>query len=151
MQAGSSEDGKEFAARYAEAVFTAQQTLAEAQRFAKDVKARAAAYGRDGLPVILPGICPIIGATEAEARALEDELTELQVIDYGLGQLSNMLNLDLAGYRLDERLPEDVLPSEDQVNGNKSRFTLVAELVRGERLTIRQIIARLGEGAGTGS
>jgi FMN-dependent oxidoreductase (nitrilotriacetate monooxygenase family) len=148
VQAGSSEDGKEFAARYAEAVFTAQQTLAEAQRFAADVKARAAAYGRDGLPVILPGICPIIGSTEAEARALEDELTELQVIDYGLGQLSTMLNVDLAGYRLDEPLPEEVLPTEDDVNGNKSRFTLVAELVRSERLTIRQIIARLGGGRG---
>jgi len=148
VQAGSSEDGKEFAARYAEAVFTAQQTLAEAQRFAADVKARAAAHGREGLPVILPGICPIIGSTEAEARALEDELTGLQVIDYGLGQLSSMLNVDLAGYRLDEPLPEEVLPTEDDVNGNKSRFTLVAELVRSERLTIRQIIARLGGGRG---
>ncbi|MEY9855700.1 FMN-dependent oxidoreductase (nitrilotriacetate monooxygenase family) [Catenulispora sp. GAS73] len=148
VQAGSSEDGKDFAARYAEAVFTAQQTLAEARRFAADVKARAAAHGRDELPVILPGICPIIGATEAEALALEDELTELQVIDYGLGQLSTMLNVDLAGYRLDEPLPEEVLPTEDQVNGNKSRFTLVAELVRAERLTIRQIIARLGGGRG---
>ena len=58
VQAGSSEDGKEFAARYAEAVFTAQQTLAEAQALLRDLKARAAAYGRDGLPLILPGIVP---------------------------------------------------------------------------------------------
>jgi FMN-dependent oxidoreductase (nitrilotriacetate monooxygenase family) len=148
VQAGSSDDGKEFAARYAEAVFTAQQTLAEAQRFAQEVKDRATAYGREGLPLILPGICPIIGATETEARALEDELTELQVIDYGLNQLSTMLNVDLSGYPLDERLPDHILPGEDAVNGNKSRFTLVADLARTERLTIRQIIARLGGGRG---
>ena len=43
VQAGSSEDGKEFAARYAEAVFTAQQTLADAQAFYADLKRRAAA------------------------------------------------------------------------------------------------------------
>src|ERR1700731_82606 len=38
VQAGSSEDGKEFAARHAEAIFTAQQTLADGQAFYKDVK-----------------------------------------------------------------------------------------------------------------
>jgi FMN-dependent oxidoreductase (nitrilotriacetate monooxygenase family) len=149
VQAGSSEDGKEFAARYAEAVFTAQQTLEDAVTFAKDVKARAASYGRgDQLPLILPGICPVIGSTEAEARQLDEELTNLQVIDYGLAQLSNMLDTDLSGYPLDGPVPEHLLPTEAQVNGNKSRFTLVAELARRERLTIRQIIARLGGGRG---
>ncbi|MCW2920065.1 MAG: putative nitrilotriacetate monooxygenase [Actinomycetia bacterium] len=148
VQAGSSEDGKEFAARYAEAIFTAQQTLADGQTFYKDVKTRAERYGRQpGKVKILPGICPIIGSTEAEALRLEDELTELQVIDYGLAQLSGMLNIDLSGYPLDGPLP-DVLPTEDDVNGNKSRFTLVAELARRDRLTIRQIIARLGGGRG---
>ena len=43
VQAGSSEDGEEFAARYAEAIFTAQQTLADAQEFYADIKRRAAA------------------------------------------------------------------------------------------------------------
>ena len=43
VQAGSSEDGKGLAARYAEAVFTAQQTLGDAQAFYTDLKARAAA------------------------------------------------------------------------------------------------------------
>jgi FMN-dependent oxidoreductase (nitrilotriacetate monooxygenase family) len=43
VQAGSSEDGKQFAARYAEAVFTAQQTLAQGQAFYADLKQRAAA------------------------------------------------------------------------------------------------------------
>src|SRR5690606_29072126 len=63
VQAGSSEDGKEFAAEHAEAIFTAQQTLEEAQSFYSDVKSRLAKYGRhpDELK-ILPGICTIIGA-----------------------------------------------------------------------------------------
>ncbi|WP_406264212.1 LLM class flavin-dependent oxidoreductase [Streptomyces sp. NBC_00191] len=147
VQAGSSEDGKEFAARYAEAVFTAQQTLADGQTFYKDLKSRLAKYDRrpDQLK-ILPGICPVIGATEAEARALEDELTGLQVPEYGLQQLSGMLGTDLSGLPLDGPLPE--LPEERDINGNKSRFTLVADLARRERLTIRQLIARLGGGRG---
>ncbi|MFI8103305.1 LLM class flavin-dependent oxidoreductase [Streptomyces sp. NPDC086023] len=147
VQAGSSEDGKEFAAQYAEAVFTAQQTLADAQAFAKDLRARLPRYGRtDDQLLILPGIAPVIGSTEAEARALEQELTDLQVPEYGLAQLSGMLGTDLTGLPLDGPLPE--LPEEKDINGNKSRFTLVAELARRDGLTLRELIARLGGGRG---
>ncbi|MCK8676087.1 LLM class flavin-dependent oxidoreductase [Streptomyces lichenis] len=147
VQAGSSEDGKEFAARYAEAVFTAQQTLADALAFAGDLRGRLARHGRAEDAVrILPGICPVIGSTEAEARALEQELTDLQVPEYGLAQLSGMLGTDLTGLPLDGPLPE--LPEERDINGNKSRFTLVAELARRDGLTLRQLIARLGGGRG---
>ncbi|MFG2297728.1 LLM class flavin-dependent oxidoreductase [Streptomyces sp. NPDC048603] len=147
VQAGSSEDGKEFAAQYAEAVFTAQQTLADGQTFYKDLKSRLARHGRaeDDL-LVLPGIAPLIGSTEAEARRLEQELTELQVPEYGLAQLSGMLGVDLTGLPLDGRLPD--LPEERDINGNKSRFTLVAELARREDLTLRELIARLGAGRG---
>ncbi|MFI1159363.1 LLM class flavin-dependent oxidoreductase [Streptomyces sioyaensis] len=147
VQAGSSEDGKEFAAEYAEAVFTAQQTLADGQSFYKDLKHRLARYGRSGDDLkILPGICPVIGSTETEARALEQELTDLQVPEYGLAQLSGMLGTDLTGLSLDGPLPE--LPEERDINGNKSRFTLVAELARRDGLTLRELIARLGGGRG---
>ncbi|MGW7432430.1 LLM class flavin-dependent oxidoreductase [Streptomyces sp. NPDC054861] len=147
VQAGSSEDGKEFAARYAEAVFTAQQTLADGQTFYKDLKSRLARYGRDENALkILPGICPVIGSTEAEARALERELTDLQVPEYGLAQLSGMLGTDLTGLPLDGPLPD--LPEERDINGNKSRFTLVAELARRDGLSLRALIARLGGGRG---
>lgn len=147
VQAGSSESGKEFAARYAEAVFTAQQTLADGQTFYKDLKSRLARHGRteDEL-LVLPGIAPVIGATEAEAKALERELTELQVPEYGLAQLSGMLGTDLTGADLDGPLPE--LPEEREINGNKSRFTLVAEIARRDGLTLRELIARLGAGRG---
>ena len=132
VQAGSSEDGKEFAAQYAEAIFTAQQTLIEAQHFYSDVKSRFAKYGRSPEQLkILPGICPIIGRTESEAKEKEQELNELTVPEYGLNQLSNMLNVDLFSYPLDGPLPE--LPSLNDINGNKSRFQLVADLAKREK------------------
>ncbi|MBW7473829.1 LLM class flavin-dependent oxidoreductase [Paenibacillus oenotherae] len=147
VQAGSSEDGKEFAARYAEAIFTAQQTLGEAQRFYADVKGRLGKYGRhpDELK-ILPGISAIIGKTEAEAKEKEQELHELIIPEYGLNQLSNMLKVDLFTYPLDGPLPE--LPNVEEINGNKSRFQLVADLARRDNLTIRQLIQRLAGGRG---
>jgi N-acetyl-S-(2-succino)cysteine monooxygenase len=148
VQAGSSEDGKEFAARYAEAVFTAQQTLADGQAFYSDLKGRLARFGRHPDSIkILPGISPIIGATEAEAKQLEDELNGLIVPEYGLNQLSKMVGTNLFDYPLDGPLPDD-LPTEDQINGNKSRFTLVVGLARRENLTIRQLLAKLAGGRG---
>ncbi|MCW2506648.1 MAG: monooxygenase [Actinomycetia bacterium] len=148
VQAGSSQDGKEFAARYAEAVFTAQQTLADGKAFYADLKSRLAKYGRTGDALkILPGISPIIGSTTAEAKQLEDELNSLIVPEYGLAQLSKMVGLDLFDRDLEGPLP-DRLPVEDDINGNKSRFTLVVELARRENLTIRQLLVRLAGGRG---
>jgi len=148
VQAGSSQDGKQLAARYAEAVFTAQQTLAEAQAFYLDLKRRAACLGRDPDTIkILPGIVPIIGATEAEARALEGELDRLIKPEYARQQLASTLRVAPEDLDLDKQLPAD-LPSEDEIEGAKSRYTLIVTLARQERLTVRQLIGRLGGGRG---
>jgi N-acetyl-S-(2-succino)cysteine monooxygenase len=145
VQAGSSEDGKEFAARFAEAVFTAQQTLADGQDFYADLKSRLGRYGRreDEL-LILPGISPIIGSTEREALQLERELEELIIPEYGVHQLSNILGVDLSDHPLDARLPE-VPPATD---GQQSRVKLVTDLAEREQLTLRQLIGRLAGGRG---
>lgn len=148
VQAGSSEDGKELAARYAEAVFTAQQTLEDAQQFYRDLKARVRALGRDPESIkILPGIVPVIGATEAEARALDAELDRLIKPEYAKRQLAETLRVRPEDLDLDAELPKD-LPSEDEIEGAKSRYTLIVTLARRERLTVRQLIGRLGGGRG---
>jgi FMN-dependent oxidoreductase (nitrilotriacetate monooxygenase family) len=148
VQAGSSENGRTFAARYAEAVFTAHQTLGDAQTFYDDLKRRALEFGRDpGHVKILPGIVPIIGATEAEARERSAELNRLIRPEYALPQLAELLGVDPADLRLDAELPAG-LPEEEQIEGAKSRRTLVVNLARRERLTVREVIARLGGGRG---
>ncbi|KKD06599.1 LLM class flavin-dependent oxidoreductase [Streptomyces sp. WM6386] len=148
VQAGSSEDGKRFAARYAEAVFTAQQTLKDAQDFYSDLKARTAAAGRDPEHIkVLPGIVPVIGSTEAEARAAEQVLEDHIVYTHGVDRLERLLQLEPGRLELDSRLPAD-LPSEDAVEGAKSRYTLIVELARRESLTVRQLVGRLGGGRG---
>jgi FMN-dependent oxidoreductase (nitrilotriacetate monooxygenase family) len=148
VQAGSSADGKELAARYAEAVFTAQQTLSDAQAFYADLKKRALGFGRDPDTIkILPGIVPAIGATEREALALEEELDRLIKPEYALRQLAETLRLRPDDLHLDRQLPAD-LPAEDEIQGAKSRYTLIVDLARREGLTVRQLIGRLGGGRG---
>jgi FMN-dependent oxidoreductase (nitrilotriacetate monooxygenase family) len=147
VQAGSSEDGKDFAAAYAEAIFTAQQTLQEAQAFYADVKARAERIGRDPDSIkILPGICPIIGQTEAQAKEKEAQLHNLINPEYSLLKLSDRIGVDLTGCSLDGPLPE--LPPVEQIEGHRSRTQLILKLADRERLTIRQLLLRLAGGRG---
>lgn len=148
VQAGSSEDGRAFAAKWAEAVFTAQQSLAEAQAFYADLKARARALGRDpGGIKILPGIVPVIGDTEEEARELDAELERLMNHEAAKRRLAARFGLDPDRLELDAPLPDD-LPTEDEIEGAKSRYTLIVGLARRENLTLRQLLGRLGGGRG---
>jgi FMN-dependent oxidoreductase (nitrilotriacetate monooxygenase family) len=148
VQAGSSEDGKEFAAKWAEAIFTAQPTLRESQAFYADLKRRVKAAGRDpDQVIILPGIVPVIGDTEAEARELDAELDRLIAPAYAVAQLAQTLRVDPERLKLDERLPAD-LPDEDEIEGAKSRYTLIVNWARRDNLTVRELIGKLGGGRG---
>lgn len=108
FQAGSSEDGKNLAARSADAIFTGQETLEDAQAFYQDVKTRIKGYGRDEEEVkILPGITPIIGRTEEEAEQKYQEIASLVTIDKALQYLGRFFDHhDFSQYPLDEPFPE---------------------------------------------
>lgn len=147
FQAGSSEPGKELAAKYAEAIFTAQPILEDGQAFYADIKARVRAYGRDPDKVlILPGLSFFIGGTEEEAWALREKFEDLTLPSYGLAQLSRIADTDLTQHDLDApfRLP----PRPDGINNPKSRHDLVYRLTTTENLTLRQVLRRLSAGRG---
>jgi alkanesulfonate monooxygenase len=145
VQAGSSEDGKNLAAQTAEVIFTAQQTLADAQAFYADVKGRLAQFGRhpDQLK-IMPGVFPIIGRTEQEARDKFEQLQELIHPQVGLSLLGGFLgNIDLSVYPLDGPLPDLA-----QTELHQSRQQLMIDLAWRENLTIRQLYLRIAGARG---
>ncbi|MDF3066165.1 MAG: nrd [Polyangiaceae bacterium] len=136
VQAGSSEPGKEFAGRTAEVIFTAQQTLADAQAFYRDVKGRLGKYGRrdDQLKIML-GIFPVLGKTESEAKAKYDELQDLILPEVGLGLLGGLAgDFDLSKYPVDGPLPP--LP---ETNNQKSRQALMYDIAKKKNFTIRDL------------
>jgi alkanesulfonate monooxygenase len=146
VQAGASEPGRELAAKTAEVIFTAWQTLEEAQAFYRDVKGRLAKYGRhpDELK-IMPGISPVIGRTQEEAEAKARELANLIHPSVGYGILKRFFpGVDITKYDLDGPLP----PFAETTNGNKSRLSLVTELAQREKLTLRQLYTRLAGARG---
>ncbi len=145
VQAGSSEPGKELAARTAEVVFTAHQTFEDARTFYTDLKGRLRKYGRhaDDLKV-MPGIFPVVGRTIAEAEEKFEQIQELIHPVVGLALLSGMTGgVDLSAYPLDGPVP--ALP---ETNASKSRQRLLLDLAHRENLTIRQLYLRIAGARG---
>ncbi|WP_274648898.1 LLM class flavin-dependent oxidoreductase [Paenibacillus humicola] len=145
IQAGSSEDGRDFAALTAEVIFTAWQTLDEAKAFHDDVKARAVRYGRAADDVkILPGVFPVVAATDKEAQEKNDYLQSLIHPAAGIALLSGMIGHDLTDFDPDAPFPE--LP--ETPDGVKGRLHLISDLARRESLTILQASRRIAGARG---
>ena len=150
VQAGSSNDGRAFASRYAEAIFTAQQQLDDARTFHADINRRAVAFGRgDDAIRILPGLSPFVAGTEAEAKALEREFNELTVVEHGLIQLSEFGEADFTRDALDDPVPLEAFSGAGGVTDNlRSRRQVIAGIVERERPTLRQLLHRLAGARG---
>ncbi|WP_433492633.1 LLM class flavin-dependent oxidoreductase [Nocardia grenadensis] len=150
VQAGASNDGRAFAGRYAEAIFTAHQRLSDAQAFYRDIKQRAADFGRAPDQVkILPGISPFIAGTEAEAKQLEREFNELTVPEYGIKQLESLAHESLRHLELDEPVPVELFADAGDVTHNSaSRRQVVAGIVQREQPTLRGLLHRLAGARG---
>jgi FMN-dependent oxidoreductase (nitrilotriacetate monooxygenase family) len=141
IQAGSSEAGKAFAARHADAIFTSQGSLADAVQFARDVKQRAAKYGRnpDEL-LIFPGCSPIVGHTTTEAEQKYQEIANLVDIGDALNYLGRYFNdLDFTQFELDAQFPE---LGDFARNGWESATDRLKHVAREEHLTLRQMALR---------
>ena len=143
VQAGSSDTGRRFAARHADAVFTACLGKAKAQEFYADLKALVVAEGRAPEEVlILPGLSPMIAATETEAERLAREVDDLADVEVGRKRLSDWFGgFDFSHLPLDRPLRLEELPHPDTVEAARSRTEIVHNLVRRDNATLRQVIA----------
>jgi len=148
VQAGASGDGRELAARHAEAVFSASQSLEESQAYRRDLHTRAAAYGRGPQAVkVLAGLATVVGATEAEARQRRNQLIDLIPWRYSLTRLAGTLGVTPDRLKLDERLPDNLsLPANG--NGNHTFFNATLALAQRHGHTVRELIYALTGGGG---
>jgi FMN-dependent oxidoreductase (nitrilotriacetate monooxygenase family) len=148
VQAGSSENGKNFGAKWGEAIFTAQPTLEDGQQFYADFKARVAAAGRDPQQTkVLPGLMPYIGSTEKEAQERAQILDDLRVPERGLQNLSDIFEAPVGIFDLDAPLPQE-LYGDRRIEGDRSRADLILKFAAEENLTVRQLLSYLGGARG---
>jgi FMN-dependent oxidoreductase (nitrilotriacetate monooxygenase family) len=150
VQAGSSDTGRRFAARHAEAVFTAQMEKATARGFYADIKALAVAEGRAVDQVlILPGLSPLIADTEAEAQRQARALNDLTDPEVGRKRLSGRFGgYDFSHLPLDKPLSPEDFPDPSTVEAARSRTEVIVALVKREKPTLRQLLAYLAGARG---
>lgn len=135
MQAGASDAGRDFAAATAEVVFTAQQDMNEALALARDLRARCVDVGRPAEAIrLLPGVNPVIGQTEREAKEKIARLAGLADPVAALKVLSDRLGHDLSGFPLDGPVPD--LPPSGMMQGHAIQL---ASLARRRRMTLREL------------
>jgi FMN-dependent oxidoreductase (nitrilotriacetate monooxygenase family) len=141
FQAGASEDGKNFAAKRADAIFVSHDELDTAQAYYKDVKARAAGFGRDPDQLhILPSARPVVGRTAEEAEAKYQELINLVSIDNALSMLGRPFNdYDFSVHDLDAPFPD---VSEHGANSNQSASLKILAAAKAGNLSLRQVALR---------
>ena len=146
VQAGASDEGRELAAEYAEAIFSPHLTIELSKKYYDDVKGRMAKYGRDPDHLkVLPGLSVVVGKTDAEAEADFNYLQSLIHPIVGREILSTMLGgLDLSSYSMDDYLP-DPLP---MTNASRGHFESIVAMAKREKLTIRELGLRVAGARG---
>lgn len=148
VQAGASEGGRRLGSKHADAIFTAQTTLEDGIAFAREMKQRAAAVGRnpDHLK-IMPGLSTVIGSTEEEAHRKAEELDSHLSLDQELQQISRRIGIDARELDLDKPLPWEKFPEpSDTVRTSHGFLEAQLNLARRENLTPRQLTKRIRSG-----
>lgn len=126
VQAGASDAGRGFACRYAEAIFTVQQDLDAAKAFYHETKDGVAAAGRAPEQCkILPGLFPVVGRTDEEARAKLAAMVELVDDRSAINTLSERLGHDMSGYDLDGPMPD--LPPSAHIHSYHAVIRAIAQ------------------------
>jgi FMN-dependent oxidoreductase (nitrilotriacetate monooxygenase family) len=138
MQAGSSDRGRDFGARWGEIIFTLQHHKSDMRAFYDDFKARMAARGRAPEEcVILPSIDVVIGETDSIARERAEYVNSLVDTQLGMAQISGHIGIDLS--RLD---PEQPLADVALEEGSRGSFDVILQGTAREGLTLGEAARR---------
>ncbi len=148
FQAGGSEGGKALGSRHADAIFCTQTTLEDGLAFYREMKSRAAAWGRNPEHLkIMPGLSTTIGSTDEEAERRADLLDEYAGPEGALAQVAGRIGIPVKELDLDGPLPwhrlGDLTPPE---KGSHGFFEAQIKLAKRENLTVRQLSRRIRTG-----
>jgi len=135
IQAGGSEPGLELSARTADLVFSVVQDPAAAKRGYQQLKARVAKHGRDPNTVtIMPGVMPIVGDSDQEARDKLNLLQSWLSSTNALTLVSQRIGHDISGFPLDGPIPEFPMTQKSQ-----SFSKVLLDMARRENMTLREL------------
>src|SRR6185437_8722891 len=128
--------GLELVARTADVVFSVVQELDNAKKAYADLKGRMAKHGRspDQLSV-LPGVMPIIGASDAEAKEKLNRLQSWLTPTNALTLVTGRIGYDVSGYPLIGPVPA---PPHGET-GSQTFHKVLYEMARRQNMTLRDL------------
>jgi FMN-dependent oxidoreductase (nitrilotriacetate monooxygenase family) len=141
FQAGSSGRGQQFALQHADVVFAIEPNLAGMQRYVNGLNAGAEAAGAKP-PGVTFGVQPIVGGTEAEAKATLDALVERIPLDGALARLCGTMGVDFSTYDLDRPL------QEVQTQASQGLMKAFTAILGDRPFTLREVAMRWGLSVG---
>ena len=130
-QAGGSEVGKDFAARWADTIVSAVRGAGKMKAARTDMSERLRRFGRDPASAkMLYLIMPVLGETMEEARAKHARIVAQRSREYEfvLQTMSYASGIDFSKFDLDQPLP-DV-----ETNGHRSTIADFAKAAKGKTL-----------------
>jgi FMN-dependent oxidoreductase (nitrilotriacetate monooxygenase family) len=138
LQAGSSGRGRDFAARWAELIFSGDPDIDIARAHYKDQKERVAAAGRDPESVkMLPMVYTVVGESRSQAEDREHLfLHELVDPQASLTLLSELMNHDFSGMALDAPITDDLIAS---VSGIRGLVQNIRQHIGGQTVTLADL------------
>jgi FMN-dependent oxidoreductase (nitrilotriacetate monooxygenase family) len=141
VQAGSSEDGKNLAARHADVHFAVIRSIEEGLKYRADFDVRLTTAGRASADLkILPGIHPVVAASRSEAREKEEFLHTLVPERIGVDLVSSWCGVDVSAFPIDGSLPP--LPDLESYDGQRSNLERMKAFAQ-QGLSIRDVAHRL--------
>ena len=141
MQAGGSDRGREFAARWAEVIFTAQHGREDMRAFYQDIKGRMAAIDRNPAHcAILPATSVVLGETDSIARERADYLNSLIDPELNRASTSSNLGVDIT------KVTNDAELARMQGNqGMKGSEAVIRQTMKAEGVGLKEAAAKRGE------
>ena len=138
LQAGSSGRGRDFAARWAELIFTGDPDVDIARSHYKDQKERIAELGRDPQSVkMLPMAYTVVGESKAHAEEREQLfLHDLVDPTASLALLSELMNYDFSSMRLDDPITDELIAS---VSGIRGLVQNLRQHIGGDSITLADL------------
>lgn len=147
FQAGASEQGRNLAAKHAEAIYAVAADQQMALEYSQDVRKRVGVAGRDSQGLaIMPGLVAFVGKTLEEAKAKQRALNDLLPIEQSLEQLALFVQQDVKSWDLDAPVP--ALPPAAEFTGPAGRYATILRLIQIHQPTVRELLGLLAAGGG---
>jgi alkanesulfonate monooxygenase SsuD/methylene tetrahydromethanopterin reductase-like flavin-dependent oxidoreductase (luciferase family) len=141
FQAGTSGRGQRFGIQHGDVVFAIEPNLAGMCRYVKGLNAAAAEMGVKP-PGVTFGVQPIVGGTEAEAKAKLDGLIERIPLEAALARLSGTMGVDFSAFDLDRPL------QEVQTQASQGLMKAFTSVLGDRPFTLREVAIRWGLSVG---